>query len=253
MVGARLCNDLSDAELFELIVGSNTGEALVFCPSAMLDFSDGEARRLNEGFVRARIRNRLTADGGRSILASDRVQQLQEEEIPTEEIIVSFSAGTRALKAAAKPTPGEQNDEFVGASSSAGIDTDDEQTTTASNASQSTLATISRAPKTQNRSKPAPRQAPSSTQNTQRRTDVSRKQAKPYVKNAVSRLLKKSPERVSLTHVRNNAAHAAGLHQGFFESNEEWKTWSQEVIKKQALSETPPVCLSTSGSTLTLT
>jgi hypothetical protein len=77
--------------LFERIVRLNTGEALIFCPTAMLDvvdeddsasnscdavYSDSSSsgdpastfQELGPCYVRARIRNRITVDGGRSIL-----------------------------------------------------------------------------------------------------------------------------------------------------------------------------------------
>ncbi|PGH03670.1 hypothetical protein GX51_03934 [Blastomyces parvus] len=79
--------------LFSRIVTLKTGEALVFCPSAILDIVSDEAleesipslgepkpngvaalkelriRELGPRYVRVRIRKRVTTDGGRSILA----------------------------------------------------------------------------------------------------------------------------------------------------------------------------------------
>ncbi|EXJ64398.1 hypothetical protein A1O7_00734 [Cladophialophora yegresii CBS 114405] len=103
LAGARLCHDRRDTALFEMIVGLRTGEALVFCPSAMLDVSaEDEIRRLNDAFIRIRIRNRVTADGGRSILASDEIQSIEREDIPMEELVVPLSAGTHPRKTVAK-------------------------------------------------------------------------------------------------------------------------------------------------------
>lgn len=58
------------------IVELNTGEALVFSPSAMLGVNDRNGRRkpmnvkLGTGYLKVLVRNRTTTDGGRSILAS---------------------------------------------------------------------------------------------------------------------------------------------------------------------------------------
>ncbi len=66
-------------EIFETIVNLNPGEALLFAPSAMLhvreDVSkDGEVTRRGEKlgmrYLKIRVRKRLTADGGRSIMAT---------------------------------------------------------------------------------------------------------------------------------------------------------------------------------------
>ncbi|KLJ13847.1 hypothetical protein EMPG_11229 [Blastomyces silverae] len=75
--------------LFSRIVTLKTGEALVFCPSAILDITSDEAleesmlspgepklkalriRELGPRYVRVRIRKRVTTDGGRSILAQN--------------------------------------------------------------------------------------------------------------------------------------------------------------------------------------
>ncbi|EAQ90028.1 hypothetical protein CHGG_06647 [Chaetomium globosum CBS 148.51] len=66
-------------ELLSRIVDLRVGEALMFAPSAIIGVKkkkDGEAsglgevRRLAHGVLKVRIRNRTTADGGRSIMAA---------------------------------------------------------------------------------------------------------------------------------------------------------------------------------------
>ncbi|EEQ35583.1 conserved hypothetical protein [Microsporum canis CBS 113480] len=72
----------STDSLFSRIVGLKTGEALVFCPSAILDVNHADnedpcARRstesvmteLGSSYFKMKVRKRVTADGGRSILA----------------------------------------------------------------------------------------------------------------------------------------------------------------------------------------
>jgi hypothetical protein len=75
--------------MFSKIVSLRTGEALVFCPNACLDvetegddqddrmgLSAGggsgslEFRELGSRYIKMKMRNRITADGGRSILAN---------------------------------------------------------------------------------------------------------------------------------------------------------------------------------------
>ncbi|OQV00295.1 hypothetical protein CLAIMM_05813 [Cladophialophora immunda] len=62
-------------DVFKIIVRLGQGEALVFCPKAYFDIDDGGEspgfRPLEDGYAKVKIRGRLTADGGRSILASD--------------------------------------------------------------------------------------------------------------------------------------------------------------------------------------
>lgn len=74
LAGAKSSRDESDIDpqqLFEKIVALRTGEAFIFCPTALLDVRDGEVCRLQNGFIRIKIRPRCSADGGRSIMAGD--------------------------------------------------------------------------------------------------------------------------------------------------------------------------------------
>ncbi|KAK8112289.1 uncharacterized protein PG998_008746 [Apiospora kogelbergensis] len=62
--------------LFETIVHLKTGQALLFCPTAQLDMvtsCDGsmELKALANRYTKLSIRKRTTADGGRSVTASD--------------------------------------------------------------------------------------------------------------------------------------------------------------------------------------
>lgn len=60
-------------ELFSRIVGLKVGEALMFAPSAIVGVQKkaGEkvVKRLAHGVMKVRVRNRTTADGGRSIMS----------------------------------------------------------------------------------------------------------------------------------------------------------------------------------------
>jgi hypothetical protein len=61
--------------IFTEIVGLSVGEALLFAPSAIvgLDGADGTKlglKRLGAGFLKIRVRSRLTTDGGTSIMAT---------------------------------------------------------------------------------------------------------------------------------------------------------------------------------------
>ena len=64
-------------EIFRTIVNLDVGEALLFSPSAMLKVAEGVGskdkelvQKLGMAYVKMRVRKRLTADGGRSILAA---------------------------------------------------------------------------------------------------------------------------------------------------------------------------------------
>ena len=57
--------------IFAEIVELEPGEALMFCPSAVLELVEGEApKNLGMDWLKIRVRRRLTEDGGRSILAT---------------------------------------------------------------------------------------------------------------------------------------------------------------------------------------
>lgn len=57
--------------IFAEIVELEPGQALMFCPSAVLELVEGEApKKLGMDWLKIRVRRRLTEDGGRSILAT---------------------------------------------------------------------------------------------------------------------------------------------------------------------------------------
>ncbi len=68
------------SDIFRTIVGLQTGEALLFSPTALLDigmqdltkpFAKRPLEKLTDAYVKLRIRKRVTTDGGKSIMASD--------------------------------------------------------------------------------------------------------------------------------------------------------------------------------------
>ncbi|KAM0347310.1 hypothetical protein ACHAPU_004829 [Fusarium lateritium] len=74
--GSHLQLDIKDEDLFSNIVGLRTGEALLFCPSALVDVGSLKPSKVESSFVqlgtstmKVRIRKRITADGGKSIMA----------------------------------------------------------------------------------------------------------------------------------------------------------------------------------------
>lgn len=66
-VGGGSKSELQD--LFKEIVNLNVGEHLLFSPSATLDAVGGTAAKLGMACVKCKTRPRITADGGRSIMA----------------------------------------------------------------------------------------------------------------------------------------------------------------------------------------
>lgn len=62
----------SEKDLFHHIVRLGTGEALFFCPTALLhvEVVDGKHRvlRMGPGHAHVRVRRRITVDGGRSMI-----------------------------------------------------------------------------------------------------------------------------------------------------------------------------------------
>ncbi|KAL3595977.1 hypothetical protein FPOAC2_10347 [Fusarium poae] len=71
--------NIKDEDLFSHIVGLETGEALLFCPSALVDLraprvsnSKSLLIQLGSSTMKVRIRKRITADGGQSMASSRR-------------------------------------------------------------------------------------------------------------------------------------------------------------------------------------
>jgi hypothetical protein len=79
-VGAKESSSVAD--IFRTIVGLQTGEALLFSPTALLDvgardqtnpFAKPTVEQLKDSYIKLHIRKRVTADGGKSVMASDLV------------------------------------------------------------------------------------------------------------------------------------------------------------------------------------
>jgi hypothetical protein len=66
----------SGEDVFKTIVRLRRGEALVFCPKACFDVDarGDHVRSLDDGYAKIMVRKKLTADGGKSIVASDAKQ-----------------------------------------------------------------------------------------------------------------------------------------------------------------------------------
>jgi hypothetical protein len=116
-------------ELFRNIVSLRTGQALLFSPEAMLDVAKTESdllpsrqkiRELKDSFIQIRIRQRVTADGGRSILASDSIPEDESHNIQSE-LRSSPEGSSLEGKASEKSSPGDNRVEESGSSESASI------------------------------------------------------------------------------------------------------------------------------------
>lgn len=68
--GAMIGQRQAAASLFAQIVDLRVGEALVFSPNAVVGVNkEGAARKLGSGVLKVRVRNRVTEDGGRSVMS----------------------------------------------------------------------------------------------------------------------------------------------------------------------------------------
>lgn len=104
LAGARLGSELKRDELFQIIVGLRTGEALIFCPSALLDVGGEGVEGLKDAFIKAVIRSRVTIDGGRSIMASDEMEVMDVDEPVAEDLLRPFTAPGQAAAPINPPT-----------------------------------------------------------------------------------------------------------------------------------------------------
>lgn len=67
--GSSAPAQLENSSLLQQIVQLRVGEALVFAPSAWIAFQEGQIVKGSELVLKLRIRNRVTHDGGKSIMA----------------------------------------------------------------------------------------------------------------------------------------------------------------------------------------
>ncbi|KAI0111938.1 hypothetical protein F4814DRAFT_424141 [Daldinia grandis] len=76
LAGANTQDPGDNNSLFRTIVSLRTGQALLFCPTARVDIDDDAPdgakwiSPLNDSYINIQIRRRLTADGGKSIMAT---------------------------------------------------------------------------------------------------------------------------------------------------------------------------------------
>jgi len=94
LAGARTKgNPTAINDIFRIIIDLRVGEALLFSPTSILDLESApyiDASRsqnvvveLQDAFIRIRIRDRITADGGKDIMASDAVEESNTEAFPS--------------------------------------------------------------------------------------------------------------------------------------------------------------------------
>jgi hypothetical protein len=70
--GIASARSIAAGEVFSKIVNLRVGEALLFSPSALIDVAGSDVsgfKRLGISFLKIRLRTRLTADGGKSVMA----------------------------------------------------------------------------------------------------------------------------------------------------------------------------------------
>ena len=184
---------LNRRDLFESIVGLETGEALVFAPTAVLDVSDidGTAQPMNHNHFKIRIRKRLTADGGKSIMASDNIvlsSVTKAVEIPF------FHAPLAAPRSFAQQSPPRQR--LVSAEPSG-------------RATSPAISTFNKIPA--NKAKIV-----------QALQDATRDEVNSM-----------GVDRISFDAIRGEATALIGLPSGFFLNDNEWKKESKRIINAQ--------------------
>ncbi|EXJ85552.1 hypothetical protein A1O1_05916 [Capronia coronata CBS 617.96] len=220
LAGARLSSDSKKIELFEAIVGLRTGEALIFCPSALLDVdgNDNEVDSLKDGFIKATIRSRVTVDGGRSIMSSDRTKVIAAEEPVIEELLRPFTAPRKSIFQSAQRSAQGQ-----GAASL--------QTRTAmfTSPAASTTTDIQNRPITRSKARaraPESGATPTAASPTLGSVDQSRIAA--FLETEVTRSLLQNPRCLNYQSVRQAAANTAGLPFAHFSGNQ-----SKNIIRQQ--------------------
>lgn len=97
LAGASTNQDASTNTLFANIVALRTGEAFVFCPTALLNIHDGNVFRLQDGFIRIKIRARCSTDGGKSIMASDRHSVVNIVSQPVSTVVRPYTRPPNAM------------------------------------------------------------------------------------------------------------------------------------------------------------
>jgi hypothetical protein len=201
LAGAQLSSTRGAERLFDLIIALQTGEAFIFCPTAMLDVHHGEVLRMKDGFVQVKIRGRITADGGKSIMASDetRTAESQHEAPNATAMIRPFASSHSAL-------PGQASG-FA------------KKTPATTNHSQSSARVTP--------SQSVPSQASSSRPgNAFRAGDCLRAE--------VTKSLLRDPKRLDYNKVRHAAAQAAELPDTFFQEGA-WMKTSRVIIREQVV------------------
>lgn len=69
-LGIESTGESKGQAIFAHIVQLRVGEALLFAPSAVLDMDEmSRVRKLDDGVLKIRVRERVTTDGGRSVMA----------------------------------------------------------------------------------------------------------------------------------------------------------------------------------------
>lgn len=256
LAGARSGDDHLNKDLFEMIVGLQTGEALIFCPSALLDVQDNSVQPLTNAFVRVRIRERVTIDGGRSILASAQMQRLETGDFLVADTIRPFADpmkfGPSRIKRPSVKTPTSVGpSRFQASSRTAPADIEPSRLlgvsrTDAMDFEPSSLEELSGYKVRSQTSSVSTARTTIQANNEARTRQVNQSQSapnkmrlEPYIRSEVSDHLHLQPKTIRFEYIRDQVVRTAGLDRHFF-LEKCWKTWSKGIIHDQIVSDDFP-------------
>lgn len=132
---AGACIDKKERDaMFRDIVKLSTGEALVFCPTAVLDLESGRPVSLQDGVVKIVVRDLVSADGGQSVQASSREYAERSQSLP---VMPEY----QRFKGDRMPAPGSLAKK-VGAKASANLLNNSGSANLASSTVRSTVHTV---------------------------------------------------------------------------------------------------------------
>lgn len=83
--------DKHQEDLFETILSLKIGQALVFCPTALLDIENKTVVSMRHRFIKMKVRAAISTDGGKSILSSDKTPTLTHRTQTTGTMIKPFT------------------------------------------------------------------------------------------------------------------------------------------------------------------
>jgi len=233
LAGARKDKEGSEHadNMMKQIISLQTGAALVFAPTAVLDVDGDMVKTIGGDYVEIIVRERITLDGGKSKMASDKVGMKKHVLLPPPVLKRPFS---RVLKDLGLDNSRSKKPASAGNAASMGSRTVHPQSM-ASNSVKATITPSEQASDqntTTQSSAAVPVAFPQALSTQQEKKRIEKQRIENALRTHTVRQLDRHSTRISVSNVRRRVVNEMGLEPKYFTGHV--AVWSDKIIGEEA-------------------